>query len=670
MAVTLTGAITDVTTQPINTVTNVTAKAAVPTPSSTGLVTTQPVNVAYTSSTGAVSLTLAEGVKAWLYIEGLGWSDSVPLIATAGMTKLWQAAANALGIEGLADYLELLEQGTAAIQAKADAAVAAAIAPQTITGGTDWDTLLTHRTYARKYAVTNDLNSPPTNNIGVLYVDNPGHSSNACSQTFFSTSGVGIWHRERNATGVWTDWSRLDSSQYESEMARVITGGTDWNTLLENGFYFRRSTVTNDVNSPTNVLGVLFVANGGHSSNALAQVYFAASGDGIYYRARNATGVWTEWSRLDGGGGSGSGDATGAARRDFLVSQLHDRKGGTIGTGGKAAVAFRFDHWMTQFNILAVPLLEKYNMPWAQALNARSDNGYSGGTMNWAATQAKAISTGGEVFNHSATHRDAQTSDKLIDEIVTGRDELRAKFPLLTIDGWMQPGTSGSYGGLQPYRNEDDYATEAGTLVANYHAIVYGYRGGFTRLDGEPSIGQGHLSMDRLTVAQVKQHIDRAVSLGAGVVLMMHPNALDGTLENSKMTAAAFEEVLKYVDALRTAGKLEVLSASGLQVADSSHGTRRHLIDVDLTGSGTGYRDLGWEQVIADGPHEVHATIKSAGTVTIRVATADNVLNKTWTLSINGWREVWLPFTLPVGASRVTVTTTGATGGRLAVRPI
>lgn len=98
MAITLTGAITDVTAQPVSQVTNVTAKAAVPTPSATGLTATQPVNVEYTAATGQITISLTEGVKTWLYIEGPGWSDSVPLIAAAGMTKIWQAVVNALGI--------------------------------------------------------------------------------------------------------------------------------------------------------------------------------------------------------------------------------------------------------------------------------------------------------------------------------------------------------------------------------------------------------------------------------------------------------------------------------------------------------------------------------------------------------------------------------------------
>ncbi len=669
----LQGNIADITGKPVERGTNLTVKAARATPGVAGLTVTEPENVPI-GADGSITVSAVEGVKGWLYIEHDGWSDSVPFISAAGMTKLWEAVANALGVVGLSEYLKVIEEGTAGVREMAEAAVRAATLPTYIASGTDWNTLIKHGQYVRVNAGPGGDNSP-NRSLGVLYVDNPGHASDALSQTFFSSSGNGVWNRGRIADGSWTEWTRLDSDLYTQEMQREIPNGTDWDTLVGNGYYFRRSTSRDDLNSPTHNIGVLFVANGGHPSDACAQTFFASSGQGLWFRSRSAVGAWDDWRRIDTGGSGGSvatgeSGSSAVARREFLVGALRDRKGGTIGTGGKAAVCFRFDHWVKQFYEIGLPLLKKYNMPWAQALNSRTDNGHASGTMNWPEMQTACISTGGEVFNHAATHRDAQTDDALYDEVVNGREEIRQKLPLLTIDGWMQPGTGGSFGGLQPYRKEDDWTTVAGSLITSNHAVAYGYRGSMMKLDGNPSVGQGHLSMDKLVASQVIATIDVAVKTRSGVVLMMHPNALDGSLDNSKMTAAEFEKVLQHVAKLRAEGKLEVLSASGIQIADAGTSVRRPLIESRISGAVDSSRKLGWTEMLADGPHEVHAVVKGAGTVTVVVSSDSGGLNQTWTQQVDGWQELWLPFTIPTGVETVRLKVSGATDGRVCVRAL
>ena len=109
----LEGTLSDVTSRPIEDISTVTVKA----PSfrlGTGeeIVTTQPRRVDFDAD-GKVQFDVAEGLG-WLYIEGPGWSDSIRFVAAAGMTRLWEAVANASGIFGLYDYLRLL-QGVEAV---------------------------------------------------------------------------------------------------------------------------------------------------------------------------------------------------------------------------------------------------------------------------------------------------------------------------------------------------------------------------------------------------------------------------------------------------------------------------------------------------------------------------------------------------------------------------
>lgn len=122
MAVTISGKLSDITGRPVEEITRATVKAETPTTIATGLVATQPRDVPI-SSDGSVTVTVEEGVKTWLYLEGRGWSDSVPLIAAAGMTFLWEAVANALGLPGdMQGFLDLKKK----LQEMIDEAVAKA----------------------------------------------------------------------------------------------------------------------------------------------------------------------------------------------------------------------------------------------------------------------------------------------------------------------------------------------------------------------------------------------------------------------------------------------------------------------------------------------------------------------------------------------------------------
>ena len=473
----LQGNIADITGKPVERGTNLTVKAARVTPGVAGLTATEPENVRI-GADGSITVTAVEGVKGWLYIEHDGWSDSVPLLAAAGMTKLWQAVANALGVVGLADYLKLLEDGAAGIRDQADAAVKAAadgirFQKGTLKDGDNLNDFGNAGAWDHTFTSGRKVVNLPVENPGVLYVfaGTDGGATKVTIQFYAAEGYGGIWWRIRNKNGAWQKWNRLD--QLQEERRREIPKGADFNTLVEPGLYKRVNADNSAKNHPHGNPGNLTVFATDNTFGYVSQLWAGATSSGLWFRANTIDG-WNDWVRLDQGAESNP-DAigTGAGRREYLVSDFYDRKGGEIGTGGRAAIALRFDHWMDDFYSKVLPLLEKYRLPWAQAMNSRTDNQQAAG-IDWGRVQSTAIRTGGEVLNHSATHNDPKSIDAVIDEVVNGLAEIEAKLPLLPIDGWMQPGTGGQFMGYANYESREDFGTEAARIVmANHLSLIH-----------------------------------------------------------------------------------------------------------------------------------------------------------------------------------------------------
>mgnify|MGYP002757501062 FL=1 len=62
--------------------------------------------------------------------------------------------------------------------------------------------------------------------------------------------------------------------------------------------------------------------------------------------------------------------------------------------------------------------------------------------------------------------------------------------------------------------------------------------------------------------------------------------------------------------------------------------------------------------------------VKGAGTVTVSISSDSGGLTRSWTQKVDGWQELWLPFTLPKGVGKVTLKVAGASDGRVAVRAL
>lgn len=105
--ITLSGKLSDVTGQSIDDVSRVSVKASNAIPTSSGVTTSRPRDIPVASN-GNFNITLETGVKAWIFVEGDGWSDSVPVLAASGMTELWQAIVNALPSTMTGDLLQAI----------------------------------------------------------------------------------------------------------------------------------------------------------------------------------------------------------------------------------------------------------------------------------------------------------------------------------------------------------------------------------------------------------------------------------------------------------------------------------------------------------------------------------------------------------------------------------
>ena len=109
---TLTGKITDVTGRAPNSISSITVKAPSVRIGGSGgssVIVSSPATVDFNRSTGDITISGLTIGLSWLYIEGDGWSDSIALAAADGMITLVEAVANASGVPGLVDYIELLE---------------------------------------------------------------------------------------------------------------------------------------------------------------------------------------------------------------------------------------------------------------------------------------------------------------------------------------------------------------------------------------------------------------------------------------------------------------------------------------------------------------------------------------------------------------------------------
>ena len=352
----------------------------------------------------------------------------------------------------------------------------------------------------------------------------------------------------------WVEWTPDLSQLKESTFNKgSVTAGADlneWVGAKRAGLWQIRSIAaaegTTNLPPDLQVQGDLLVISGGTTTT---QIFYPYAYYGVPPQIRGIKNVSTrEWSQWGPLGGTVS-QAPRVEPAHTIRQNLMRNHYGPVSTGGKAAIALRCDHGLKAFRDVVLPLCEARGIIPAMAYNPRNwayaeNTGVTATDLNsWVATGRV------EIMNHSANHLGAETETALHDQIVGGLREIEAELPAAKgkVFGFAPPGVStGDYGGFDEGRTPEGWASYAGQLIAEHHAIGYGYLPETTisPLDGHIRDGRRHVSVEKTALADVKTRVDDAIAATGSLQLMVHPNELGKT---GMMSVADFTALLDYV---------------------------------------------------------------------------------------------------------------------------
>lgn len=524
----------------------------------------------------------------------------------------------------------------------------------------------------------------PTANIGTLIVYVWG---NGTTQTWIpiTSSGNQMWQRVKVGTS-WQAWGRMDSS------VTTLLSTADIDNLAIGDYQPISTAAASAMGLPSANVGPLMVR--GRTTTGSQQQMFVpiSSTPRIFIRSRVST-VWSAWGELSpgsGGGSGGGGDATGNSTQREMRLSTHRRRRGLVGTGGLPALCLIFDHGTNNFISKILPILRRLALPATLGLNSQmysstyqfrdSDNQTTFGMIEGAA-----VNDGIEIWNHGRLHNAGAPN-----EILGGRDELMAAMPKIPIEGWLH---TGQYGDFNHGGTPEAYWNNAvGQTILNGHAIATGdLPGTIHPLDGNMVPGwDGTWTDTSLTIA--KEIVIQAQSAGGGVMTRMHPMYLDTAGHTSVATLTTF---LEWAAAERDAGRLMVLTGSGMALADAGTSHRDSLLPGSLVGSLQGWAGSGWtassigasssgtnpltlalpltrvEQAVGS-QREFRALVRATSTASVQISVTGTGINASRTVSVPAgqWIDVRKFFTIPLNATTLTFSITRISGGTLTVRDL
>lgn len=520
----------------------------------------------------------------------------------------------------------------------------------------------------------------PLDTSGVLTVSTAG---DRVYQWYSADADRGEFRRV-SAAGVWGAWTRTSSTLKN----RGTIGSFNLDTVVGEGTWYQRwaSLATSASHYPVAATGQLEVRTLLAETGTRSQVYYPDDMTlGVWRRVATAS-AWSAWRRIDGTGDSPVTPEGGTAeRRQVRLSMARKRLLGGPGTSGQAAVAFRFDDGHVAFGAKVIPLLRQHGLPAFAAVSERylDESGVSN-----VAVQQWAINDGVEITAHSRDHSTETGEGPIKDSLVGWADDLQSRIGHIVVDTWTFPG-GGDFDGLDRGAQAQSYSeTYAGRLLLERYAVPYGATGGWlSPLSGEPTIGQSHVTMEASTLAEVQGWVRLAQDSGTGIVLMMHPERLDTP---GFMTSATLGQVFEWVAAEREAGRLSVLTGTGIGLAHK--GVPANLLPrlSSWTGSGWGGGEersttgtsLLSTSVTINGfaasrgaPVELSYEVNGdAGTQVQLSLSASGVpldTTRTVTLPASGWRRIYNVATLPSGmgfGTSFTASVRKTTAGSLTVR--
>lgn len=397
----------------------------------------------------------------------------------------------------------------------------------------------------------------PVDTSGVLTVSTAG---DRVYQRYSADADRGEFRRVQTA-GVWGAWTRTSSTLKN----RGTLGTFDLDTVVDEGTWYQRwaSLATSAAHYPVAATGQLEVRTLLAETGTRSQMFYPDDMEFGVWRRVATSSTWTAWRRIDGAGDTPVTPEGGTAeRRQVRLSMARKRLLGGPGTNGRAAVSFRFDDGHAAFGSKVVPLLRQHGLPAFAAVSERylDESGVSN-----VAVQQWAINDGVEITAHSRNHGTETGAGPIKDSLVTWADDLQSRVGHIVVDTWTFPG-GGDFDGLDRGAQAQSYSeTYAGRLLLERYAVPYGATGGWlSPLSGEPTIGQSHVTIEAATLAQVQEWVRLAQDSGTGIVLMLHPERLDTA---GHMSSATLGQVFAWVAAEREAGRLAVLTGTGISLA-------------------------------------------------------------------------------------------------------
>lgn len=514
-------------------------------------------------------------------LAGLGDTSAASLVNTPG-TATRTAISNQFGPLVAAQMANDSTIAAAAVAKMSEAAVqnaavqAAAFAKRELVTGEDINALRTPGIYTvPSTTVAGSLiNWPAAGYTGALIVGKSSAGNFTTQDVLALTSTTQPPTRYARVTRSidntgWTPWGAGQWPQ------AVIPAATNLDTFRTAGVW-THTTGTGLTGLPAGVTGPMVLENLVVTTSNVAEQRLTTA-DRSFWRVANASAGWGGIAWKESGAGGGSTPAPIVTSTDIgltnrlLVEDWSRRRGGRK-ILDRGAFSFRADHGLADFNTKIRPLLEARNIPYALALCSgqwdRTEN------VGVTAAMVNGWVQGGlcEIWNHTKDHSSGDNTEAQWQAaILDGLSELRTQIPAAQIDGFVIPGSVGTnFGGFVNGASvQEFYGTAGGHVILGSHAVSNGYISGTARrvLDGTVRQGQGHLTLDTMTVAAFQAQLDLAASEKSGLQVMVHPTRLDTA---GYLTTADFTAMLDAVVSKRTAGQVATLGQYDLLLADTS----------------------------------------------------------------------------------------------------
>ena len=567
--ITLTGRLADITSMPVEEITSCTVKAPAYRPGpGVEITTSQPQKVNLTGD-GEITIQAVEGVG-WLYLDGPGWSDSIRFVAAAGMTKIWEAVANAMGIPAnILEYLNIKQS----MQEMVNKAVANA--PSTLRWykgllpkNTDLNNMFGYEKNgafgldnSQSGAIGTYSNLPEVAQGTLTVLSTPQGFTTQIFQAFGSGN---YWTRSQTTFGKpeWTKWVNAavttgDQIPLSTDMDTLF--GKDWagNWSVDNK---TKGAIDSYSNLPEVAQGTLTVKV---SAEGFTTQTFQAFGSGNYWtRSQTAFGKpeWTKWVNL-----TDSGDDS-AFEHDLRVARARDRK--LPDKVSNIAVALVLDHGTNTLDAELIPLLRELNMPVTIALNSGMYNPddvrykYNDKT-SWATIQSWATDPLIEICNHGVTHGNVPDPEEQKWEVEQSLTDLEKNLPGVPIDSFVCPA------GLTNVNDMLGFTQHAGTraMYAKHAVIVTAVTPQRWPLAGEPRLGMSRFWAETPAgIAKSKSDI-LATPRGWGTMVSFHPEVLG---QDGKASLDEAKEFIRWLAQQRDEGKITLLTLRDIAFAQAA----------------------------------------------------------------------------------------------------